>query len=451
MNSDAILALIDDIASTSKKTAKVALVAANKNDSGFIRVLQAALDPIVTYNMQQVPERPAGATGTAVFDQTVWNLLEQLADRRLTGNLATGVVEDSLGWFSPQSAELLKRIIKKDLRAGFGASTVNKAIPDLIPEFPYMRCSLPAKVKLHEWPWAAGNISQEKADAMFANFSRRDDGVSIMSRQGQQFPLGPLADVVGAMLAQLKPETQSHGELMVQKNGVLLPREVSNGVMNRITKGGDLEPGERVVASLWDQIPLTAVKPKGTFTTPYATRLEDLRQQLTVAGSPLSLIDSRIVHSVEEAYAHYREMLAKGKEGTIVKRHDAVWRDGDSKEQVKLKLAVDVDLTIVGFRPGEGKNAATFGSVVCRTADDLLEVAVSGMSDKVRNEVAANKDSYLGTVVTVRANCIMVPPKAGDLHSLFSPRCIEFRTDKSVADTFKRVRDQFESAIGIAA
>ena len=51
---------------------------------------------------------------------------------------------------SKESAELFWRIITKDLRAGFEASTTNKAIKGLIPTFPYMRCSLPNDMKLDE-------------------------------------------------------------------------------------------------------------------------------------------------------------------------------------------------------------------------------------------------------------------------------------------------------------
>jgi DNA ligase-1 len=219
-------------------------------------------------------------------------------------------------------------------------------------------------------------------------------------------------------------------------------------MMHSIKKGGDLGTDERVTAVLWDQIPLHEAKPKGSYKAPYRERYAALIAQVSSAeAGPLSVIETRIVYSLAEAYAHYREILVKGGEGTVAKHPDAIWRDGDSLEQVKLKLAADCDLVIVGFRPGEGKNAALFGSVLGRTADNLLEVAVSGMSDKVRKEVAANRDRYLGTIMTVRSNSIMAPTALNQLHSLFSPRVVEFRGDKSEADTLERVRGQFEAAI----
>ena len=149
MNSDAIYEIIEEISATPSKNAKEATVRLHAGDAEFRRVLLAALDPGVTYGLEQIPDYKAGPhfhDGT--FDETTWNFLNQLAKRELTGNAAKEVVAAKLAGLTEKGAELLKRIITKDLRAGFGESTVNKAIPGLIPAYPYMRCSLPKEAKL---------------------------------------------------------------------------------------------------------------------------------------------------------------------------------------------------------------------------------------------------------------------------------------------------------------
>ena len=55
-------------------------------------------------------------------------------------------------------------------------------------------------------------------------------------------------------------------------------------------------------------------------------------------------------------------MLSRGKEGVVLKNPTAIWRDGTSKEQVKLKLELDCDLKVIGFEEGEGKFAGTLSS-----------------------------------------------------------------------------------------
>ena len=353
-------------------------------------------------------------------------------------------------------------MILKDLRAGFGDAIINKAIPRLIPEFAYMRCSLPPKVKLAEWPWAEGVFSQLKADGMFANVDAEEGGViTISSRQGSPMPLAPLGRVVDAMRECLEPGYQHHGELLVEEFNAetgkwgVMAREKGNGRLNSVIKGGDMPDGFRVIYQVWDRVPLEAVVPKGKYKAPYKVRLEQLQGILAaVSASPLAgfitVIPTRIVHSLAEAFEHYREMLALGLEGTVAKRGDAIWQDGVSPGQCKLKLDADCDLEVVRFNPGEGKNAATFGSIACKSKCGELEVNVSGYTDAERKDLFARRDEIIGTIMTAEANGIMYPSKVGGKHSLFLPRSVEFRLDKSEADTLHRIIEQFEAAVSAA-
>lgn len=449
MNSDRIFDVIEKIAATSSKNEKQALVAANRADPDFMGVLKSALDPLITYGLAARP--PVAGNGVWLFGAKTKDLLLGLVTRQLTGGAAIEAVKSEMRDLTPNSAELLWRIISKDLRAGFGASTVNKAAKGAIPTTPYMRCSLVKDVKIDKFSWAEGCYSQLKADGMFANLNHEAGGlIQITSREGQVFPLHQMAQLVQAASDYLRPESQTHGELLVtNRAGWVYPREVSNGMLNKVLKGGELDAGDRVRFLAWDQIPLKQALPKHKYQMFYYLRLANLHQQLDDAPvqCAISIIETREVRSLAEAYEHYREMLARGNEGTVVKDRYTVWEDTTSKWQVKLKLEVDVDLEVVGFLPGEGKNAATFGSVLARTSDGLLEVGVSGFKDAVRHEINNRKHTIMGSIMAVRANSVMVPTEDGKLHSLFLPRFVEFRLDKTQADNLQRVKDQFAAAV----
>lgn len=450
MNSKEIYDAIEKIANTSSKNEKLALVKGYAVDGIFRSVLVCAYDPFRTYGIAAIPTKQY--SGDSVFDALTWVLLDRLASRDLTGNNARHMVQQEINRLNDESSELFRRILKKDLRAGFSASTINKAVSGLIPKPPYMRCCLPKDTDLSKFDWKTGVISQEKADGMFANINYEDEGlVSITSRQGSPFPSEPFADLMNEVEERLAPGAQYHGELLVRKGGKILPREQSNGVLNSILKGGQFEEDEHPIYQVWDGIPLDAVVTKGKHETYYSARLKILVRLLNkVVGDLVTIVPTRIVHSLEDAYKHYSELLKKGKEGTVIKDPRAIWRDGTSKSQCKLKLEVDVDLLVVGFLPGEGKNASTFGSVLTQSADGLLEVAVSGFTDSARQEIHAKSADVIGTIMTVKANSIMRPAKEGDKHSLFLPRYVEFRTDKTEADTLQRVIDQFDSAVKAA-
>lgn len=448
VGSDAILDVISQIASTASKNEKVAIIAANQHSAVFKRVLLAALDPLRTYGLQKVPE-PHNTLEAKEFDENTWALIDNLAARLTTGYDAQNAIASELGSLTDNSAELFRRIILKDLKAGFGDSSVNKAIKGLIPEFPYQRCCLPKDAKLNDWAWDDGVISQEKADGTYTNCDHADGEVRLTSRQGSQYPLEQFSELVAEIKATFDTDTQTHGEIVVVRDGVVLPREIGNGIMNHVANGGSFGPGEKPQYQVWEQIPLSESTPKNTYKVPYISRLKNLATQLSEGSKAgfIKLIPTKVVYSLGEATDHFREMLKQGKEGTVMKEPNAPWKDGTSKFQVKRKLDVDVELEVIGFEEGKGKNVDTFGSLICKTSDGLLIVSVSGFTDKLRLEIHQNRDNWLGSIITVKFNAIMRSSEVGKAHSLFLPRFVELRMDKSVADSFDRVVDQYEAAI----
>lgn len=454
MSSDEIFAAIEKIANTSGKKDKESLVREHTKDEHFLRVLEYAYNPFKTYGIIKTPDHIAaqGCDGD-IFDEETWALLDKLIKRELTGDTAKSAVADELNRLEEGSGALLMRIIRKDLRAGFSESTINKAAKGTIPVFPYMRCSLTSKVDISQFSWGMGVISQEKADGMFANVDHEISGVvDITSRQGSPFPQDELGDFVDEVRDRIPHDMQMHGEFLVMFNDLVLPREKSNGVMNRILKGGKFEPGEKLIYQVWDMIPLGCVKPKGSHDIEYRKRLMNIVVALRGSdGNRISLIPTRMVHTIEEAYSHYAELLAEGKEGTIIKEPTGIWKDGTSKQQVKLKLEVDVDLKVVGILPGrEGsKNEGRAGSLTCETSCGALRVDVAVKNEAMRDHVDANPDEWLESIIVVRSNQILTPSKSSDFYSLFLPRMVEagYRVDKDEADSLQQVQDQFDSAI----
>jgi DNA ligase-1 len=364
-------------------------------------------------------------------------------------------VQAELDRLDVRSAELLGRILRRDLRAGFSSSTVNKAIKGLIKEYPYQRCSLPAKSNLKEFDWARGAYSQLKADGTFVNVSvdeKSDVKVALRTRQGNDLPLAELTNLVEAIDFLLEPGYGYQGELVVFEDGKLMPRKAGNGVLNSVLRGGKLEPNQKVVFEVWDRIPLDKLQPDGEHREPYEERYQHLVRMLEDTGgaAQVRLIETRIVHSFEEAVAHCREVVSQGLEGTIVKSAGAFWRDGTSKDQVKLKIEAVCDLRIRGILPGdEGKkNAGRAGRLRLSTEDDRLVVDVTVKNEAMRDALDARPQDFLGGIVEVLFNDIMEPGASNPLHCLYLPRLKNdfVRADKDIADSLERVYEQFEEA-----
>lgn len=439
---------------SNKKDAKLAALKLIEDCPESKNLVYSALDPFTRFGVKKIDMPAAYASSDASVGQFI-SLMNDLTSRRLTGNAARSSVTHVLGQYTEEAAGFLARVLKKDLDCGIQVSTANDVYASWIHEPPYMRCALAAKAKFSTWDWAQGAFSQEKADGRFTNADHTEDGeVRLSSRQGHELPLDALGDIVATIQALLPRGTQSHGEFVVYVDGKPLERSVSNGVMNRIAKGGTFEPGEVPVLLLWDQIPLNCAVPGGVCEVPYHERIGALAHQLTGQGEGVvRMIPTRRVYSLKDAYQHSVELMLGGKEGTVLKERNGIWKDsGDSGViwQIKLKLEADVDLKITGFRPGDGKNTATFGSVIMQTSDGLLEVGVSGMKQKIRDELWERREELLaaGAVATIRGNAVVKPSASNEKHSIFLPRWVELRLgEKSLADTLQQVIDQFEAAI----
>lgn len=461
MNFDSkqVFAAIQEVAATSSKNEKTALLSYYLKESGplLLKVLQYTYDPFLTYGIKKLPNaiRLVRSVPYHSFDEATFVLLNRLARRELTGNEARNVLAIELGRLNDESAELLRRIILKDMKAGFSESTINKIHKGAIPDFPYNRCSLPKDTDLSKWDWANGIFSQEKADGMFVNINLDETGCWMTTRQGTPIPLEPFEVLVEMIEDRFARHTQTHGEILViDSDGNVLPREVGNGMLNSVLKGGEFEAGHYPIIKVWDQIALKHVKTKGKCDIPYDKRLAYLYQQVK-GGSMISLIETRVVRSLKEAYAHYKEVLLQGKEGTIIKRREMIWKDTGSsgnKDQIKLKLEAPCELEIIGFVPGDptGKHAKTFGSLLCRSSCGKLVVAVSGLKDALRLEIHQNRESWLGKIITVVSNAIMYSDNLEKKpHSLFLPRYADERLDKDKADNFERIEWQFENAMNL--
>lgn len=388
-------------------------------------------------------------------------LLESLKQRQLSGNaarLATGVAVNN-----GVPADLMIRILNKDPKAGFGDTLVNKVCPGLIPEFPYMRCSLPEKSNMAKWDWSAGIISQIKADGMFMNVNKQGGEVTLMSRQGQIFPTEGFEFFHELVKEMLPDDTQTHGEMVVYQHGKLLDRQTGNGIINSVAQGGAWPEGVRTQFLAWDQIPMSAVKPKGKYEVIYGERFKAILGQLMVADEAkgilvlknlfITAIPFKMVFSKKEAYEHFAEVVQAGGEGTVPKNPLMPWKDGTSKDQVKLKLDFIVDVEITGFTVGKGKFASTFGAVKYKSRCGLVKGQVSGMDDATRKRVSDSREDFIGTIMAVEANAVFMPSASNDFYSLSHPRVIEFRSmaDKSVADDLSQILAQQQAAIDNAA
>ena len=442
MNLNQIHEILLDLRDAKGTKAKTAILQQHVDNRDLQQYLMLTYD-FVNYTYYQSDIDPTNTERVAVAGYpSLPEIATALSTRQYTGNAAIAYLSTIYAAMSDECKDVLRCMIKRDIRAGVGAKTILKVWPNLFFVMPYQRCSLPKDNDPSKW--VGKRISQIKADGMFANIMFRN-GIPewVRSRAGNAFPLEYMKFKI-----HTNDQVVLMGELLIRDRLVdkLLPRKVGNGILNGLAQGATLPDHYRVEYHAWDMVSVIEFD-AGESGAPYEDRLSYLTG--VVDGNQIEVVETKIFDNHMDCVTHYKSVLARHMEGTIVKTMDAIWKDGTSKHLIKLKVEFECELMIVGFNRGEpdSKYANSLGSLQCESADGLLATGVAGLTDKERQDIWDNQDSYMRKIVAVRANDIIEDRRTPELKSLFLPRVVEFRHDKQEADMLPEIEKILDGVI----
>jgi DNA ligase-1 len=131
-------------------------------------------------------------------------------------------------------------------------------------------------------------------------------------------------------------------------------------------------------------------------------------------------------HDIMRRFAE--DAVAQGFEGIMIKDMNAPYECKRTTFWLKWKPVITVDLNIVGFEEGTGRNAGRLGAIICEGVDNNRNICVnvgSGLTDANRDEYWTAKDNLLGQVIEVAADA--VTQNQDGTYSLRFPRFVRFR------------------------
>jgi len=435
-----VLDILDEIGESKSRLHKEAVIEKYKNDQDFLEVLDGALNPYIQYYMYKIPDYTPYAHVDLWIDET-FALLRRLSERHVTGNNAIKLVEDMLSGLSEDEAEVIKRVIKKDLRVGVNAKTVNKVIPGLIPSFPCMLANSYTKKNLDRIKFPA--YAQEKLDGMRVNIIVVKGKVSYRSRNGKLIELHSHSNAIFTNMAKITGDGVFDGEMLVERDGVILDRKTGNGILNKSVRKTmkftiTAEEAAMVKFVIWDFIPIKDFK-NNVCTIPYSERYSTLVKTMKLMNSKIvSLVNTQQVDNQQHANDIFNEYLSKGSEGVILKNSDGPWEDKRATHQVKMKAELDADLKVISWVEGSGRLAGKMGSLICESEDGGLKVSVgSGFNDAQRESITPAE--VIGKIITVKYN-EKIKSKSKEENSLFLPIFVEFREDKDIANIDSEIK-----------
>jgi len=418
-----------------EKVIEKALMAAKLGSAdaqSFLFNCYQAYNPFYTFHVKQVPETQ-GLTGRDNPWPLFWGLLESLRTRTNTGHAARDfMIRVSEEFDSEEWNTICAPVIRKDLRCGISEKTLNKVLGKTQYRIPVFSCQLaqdstdrPAKMK-------GVKRLEVKLDGVRVIAVVTANGCTLYSRNGKQFANFPqIADAVMDVRPILIKNSTLNASFILDGEIV---GESFQRLMRQAHRKSNVETSDTVY-HIFDAMPLAEFM-EGHCNAMQARRLEWLegsRDRLMrtdclriMSGVNVDL-DTAEGHDVMNRYA--QDAVKDGFEGIMIKDLSAPYECKRSSFWMKWKPTITVDLNIVGFEQGTGRNEGRLGAIVCEGVDNDRNIRVnvgSGLSDSDRDEYWASRDQLLGHVVEVEADA--VTQNQDGTYSLRFPRFLRFRS-----------------------
>ena len=423
-----VISVIEADNSRLAKEAEV-LKEAQAGNQEFFDGCRLALDSMITFGLKQIPEKK-DEDGPGLDWDSFSLITTGFVNRSFTGNLARDTVANMMksatkeqwnGWY--------RRILIKDMRAGFSEATINRVTEKAYVHYsiPVFSCQLAHDSANHESKVIGKKIIEVKLDGVRVITIVYPDGrVDQFSRNGKELVNFP------HVKEQLTKIANQFTEPMV------LDGEIMSGtfqdLMKQIHRKSSAKANDAVL-NLFDALPLAQFETGESATTQEA-RSEWLKTWFTANESVLPNVTVVAQETVDldtdAGQKRYKEInalaIAGGYEGIMLKDAGAGYKCKRSVAWLKLKPFIEVSLTVAAVEEGTGRNVGKLGALVCEGVDDGRNIVVnvgSGFSDDDREAYWNARDEVVGKVVEVRADAIT--QNQDGTYSLRFPRFLTFR------------------------
>ena len=417
-----------------EKVIEKALMAARLGSADaqcFLFNCYQAYNPFYAFNVRQVPET-TGLTGRDNPWPRFWALLEDLRTRGISGHRARDAIQECADEFdSDEWNSLARRVLIKDLRCGVSEKTINKVVGKTEYRIPVFSCQL-AQDSTDQPKKLRGIKRLEcKLDGVRVLAVVSGDACTLYSRNGKEFENFP--QIAEAILDNRKAFQYGRGT----GGHFVLDGEIVGESFQKLMKQAHRKSDaktDNMVYHIFDILPLDALKEGHCNLQQYKriewidsakTQLMDTDCLRIMTGLDVDL-DTAEGHDIMNRYA--QDCVAEGFEGIMIKSLDAPYECKRSDSWMKWKPTISVDLNIVGFEEGTGRNAGRLGAIICEGTDNDRRIRVNvgtGFSDALRDEYWTNRDHLLGHLVEVQADA--VTQNQDGTYSLRFPRFLRFR------------------------
>lgn len=407
--------------------AKCEFIKAHRDDTYFKRFLYFALNPMLTYNISKKSTDKLMAEENfdgqkLIFFNDIFECCEHLSRLRGMDDATIRQVKMLLNVKYPEmdERELYIQLLSKKVRLGIAAKTINKIIPNLIPEWEVQQAYTVEKYPLKEGTefWLTQKLNGARATLYEGQ---------LLARSGM--PYKGLEHITDALSWLRVAGFVADGELTLKDKGDLSDNEafrVSTGILN-----SDNVNKTVICYTIFDMIPVKdfdALKPQVTYRyrrdilNQFAERVADTDGAVNVLPVLYHGTDQSKIEELLE------QMVREDKEGLMINT-DVPYRRTRHKGILKVKRFYTMDLPIIRCEEGTGRLSGTLGAFVLKYKENEVKVG-SGFTDEQREQFWNNRDDMEGSLCEVKYKEISQDKVTG-LESLQFPVFVGIRTDKT--------------------
>lgn len=431
--------VIKKLEADNSRLAKEQIIADAMNEGldEFFHGLRMACDKLYTFGVKQVPVKEETG-GQGLSWENFLQLAEALYRRELTGHAARDAIKLAMDVATDEQWNgFYRRILIKDMRAGFGESTINTVAKKLKkPEYsvPVFECMLAHDGAKHEKKIKGKKIIQKKLDGVrcltVVDFESRT--VVMYTRNGKELVNFP------HITSYLETQLDNFGRSYVI-DGEIMSTSFQE-LMTQVHRKENVESADAIL-NVFDIVPLHEFK-AGVSSMGQRRRLNFIKANFSNIFKDSGCIeivpwievdlDSPVDQLIFKDFN--QQMINEGYEGVMIKDPDAAYECKRSASWLKQKPFIEISLTVTAVEEGTGKNVGKLGALVCGGTDDGREYDVnvgSGFTDDQRQEIwdayQTDPKSVLGQVVEIRADAATRSQDSEDVWSLRFPRFLRFR------------------------
>ena len=420
---------VKEISANNSRKYKQGVLEKYKDDSVIHRYLKIAFDPYAVYGISTKKLHKSVPATSIIGIHSIFELFTYLTQHNTGTDQIVGLCQDFLDGVAAcdgEAADLLEKLICKDLSIGCDAKTINSIIPGLIPTFDVQLAQ-----KYFDKP--------ERLEGKYFALTTKIDGgriiaikengqVSFFTRAGQLYE--GLVDLEREMQENMPDGTVLDGEITVFEDRGIPSKEAYKRAM-KITRSDGEKHGLKM--KCFDAMHFDEWKAQQC-THDYIER----RALLNTLVARKALVYFEVLPELyrgtdtSKVLEFLDEAIANQEEGVMINICDAPYEFGRTWSLMKVKKMNTLDLEIVGYEEGSGRLAGTLGAIHVRYKDGNIVKVGSGFSDELRALIWLEPSDFVGKIAEIQY--FEETNNADGGKSLRFPVFKDFRTDKLTPD-----------------